>query len=384
MNPFQILGIATGLFLVSLGGAFVVFKWLDGKASFKHQGLKLGGSAAGFAVFFWLLQKVFFVALDKIPTSVYPPLEVIALGPQGQKILSEIILNPKKLIISLNKFNELDTEEYTVLNDSFHIAMSKPKYINWSFGELPEYNTLALRDVPFFVFMNKMTGGALDSKPILARQFGARTGIPTRLTLQESSVVDGIKLGDNPFEDKAFYAAFENSAKGSMTAISNGRYELSPEDSDSLRASLVTAQGKVIKDVLPIKRNIYSGVYISVYSKKSFKANAYQDYLVASDLLTKAVAAAAPYSKDLPRLSYLNGNQQVAAYNKNVELKNIIINNKKQNIIISYIGFAIGGDNNVYTITLQYLSTDSPETLRELQRFFESVRVAIPSNRVIR
>lgn len=380
MNPVGIFLLVAGLFLLSLLGAYVVFILLKGRATFKHEGLNLGGSAAGFVIFFWLLQRVFFTALDKIPATGYPPLEVMALGQEGQKLMTEIAFDPKKLIVSQERFNALDREDYTILSDSFKIAMAGPKAFNWSVGKLPEYNTLSATDLPFFQFMNEMTGGMLDYKANDAQYFGARVGIPTQLTVKATSQIDGVALGDNPFKNKAFYKVFVNSMQGAAK-LDPGMGSPTSADIDTIQALFISSLDKVTNQTLPLKRAVYSGVYVSVYHNNSFKENAMETYMRGNDLITKAVNASAPFSRELPRLLYLNGNEQLAAYNKSVKVKGALIDGVEKDLVINYVGFAVGGDDAVYTVTLQYLSTDSAEVLRELQRYFESVRIVRPASK---
>lgn len=380
MNPFLTLLLVSILFLLSLFGSYIVFKLLKGKATFEHQGLKFGGAAAGFLVFFWLLSKVFFTAIEKFPVSIYPALEVIALGKQGEKILTEVVLDPKKLIVSLEKFKSLDPEEHKVLSDSFNIAVAPPKEYNWSFGKLPDYTTLATKDSPFFDFLNKANGGKLNFEPKKAEYFGARVGIPTELIIEANSRIDGVKIAENPFKNRKFFLDFSQSINVSL--FDPHATKLTDEELDSIQVMFIKAVDRSADEILPIKRNIYSGVYVTVYNENSFSESPLINYISGREYLTKAVAASAPYSRDLPRLSYLNGDERIAAYNKSVQIKGAIVNGTKKDLIINYVGIAVGGDNAVYTITLQYLSTDSAEVLRELQRYFESVRIVRPDLKV--
>lgn len=381
------------LLILSLVTAFVTLRLLEGSAYFQHRGVRLGGSAAMFAVTFMLLNQFLPDIRDGIIRESQAAPQSIAINDKnsgGSEFL--FALSPTDQITTLTDLRRLSRNDF-VVDEEIEIAVARPRDGSWQTGVFEEgVETIDLSQIPLLQLslsaMKTISGVSNGDFKV----FGVRSAKTVEIVIQKDSEIDGISVSFNPFEKKEFIRQI---FKAQVDVRSNlmGGAEFGARQSDQMIDMIVATvhpklkksyEGLVDKS-FPRTARIRNGVFIYSIPIESLNSagseNLISEFSKRDSNLDKALNFFSLNTVFGIIASNLEVDQrrQIMSFNGTVELSDVKVDDSEADVKIHHIGFIAAGNTRAVFVNLVFLSSGQEDisTILILQDFLRSLRFTV-------
>jgi len=296
-----------------------------------------------------------------------PSMEIRSIESGQEKVLATLALRPQGQIVDSAAFSVLGAS-YVMLSDTFGIAILKPTEYRWTAGPVDRAGDVSLADMPVIAAFGQEVQKLWKIDTTLkSPRYGVRLDLPFEIRLNPDTRVNGIALGDDPFSNPEVMRRFEDYMISSGAALSN-RVEWEVDFRRWIDSAL--------KAGLPVTRHLYSGVFVEAITAKSLPEYAPLpwQYLNLFDKVLMAIGPGIP----APNVFYADRKTGTAAINQSLLIEKAEVNGKPSApFYLNRVAYLVQGTKVIYLVSLQYLSFQDEATLRELERFFKSVRLRV-------
>jgi len=365
-------------FFIALFGSYIIFKVLKGTALIKRKGVHLGGSAAMFVVIFTLLNKYFPDIRYDLAQEVQAAQTINTLTKEGKVEVDRVTLSPATQLILHRDLQSLDRNIYYV-DEKNEFAVHIPDKNHWEINTYDKLQTVGLVDIPALGMGQRALQKMFydENRPTIS---GVRQKKAHEIVLTEKSTIQYVPMNYNIFENDKYVKATLKSQQGMMKqmGINILRNEISKEMIKIIKSELSEKLELSIKNQLPLKKNIYNGVYIIPVYKKYLNENTLLRELEGSSTLLDRTLQFLIFSGYLDRGPmqnlYVNNNKNIASFESSVYLGDVEIDGKQMDAILNNIGFIVTGNERAIFVRLIYLSVDNISMFKSLENFLYSLR----------
>jgi hypothetical protein len=311
----------------------------------------------------------FITVFGQASRQTYPPLEIKSLVDGSEQTLARLALQPANRILDSADFEALPVA-LLAISESLGVAMAKPEGQDWTTGALGLQSEISIDDSPFFGFLDDaaQAGWPTPADKLRLHYFGVRRDHPTHITLTGQSTVGNVPLGTNPFRDPKYIIGWMRMNWG------NEMFSL-PADTLAKLGMQITAQmDSIIGARLPRDKDLYSGVFVARMDPGSIPLSPLVTW-IKRDPLDDLVSYFRS-TLEVPSVLLLDRAKSILILNETIRLGNIIVEGRStKNLIVNRVGYATKVGASAYMVLLQYVSSDDPVILPQLQSVFRSVRI---------
>lgn len=283
-------------FILSIGGAWIVLVYLKGTANIRHKGAQFGGAAAMFVAMFLLLNKYVPELRDAlIKEARAGTQQVTATDLTGKPKIVEISISPERQKITKCDLLELDRNKYFI-DEELEVAVQRPTNSKWTAGRLDSFDRVSVVDIPLLGMGIAGMSNLLPLKTARRPIFGVRDESARELVIGKDSIISGVTVGTNPFEDEKF---LRNSIQMQLDMAARMSNELDdPMVKEQLIDNMIAGSGDMMKEgfnaylekALPITKKIRNGVFVTSIEIESAQDIGFRGQLISSmSPLDKAV-----------------------------------------------------------------------------------------------
>ncbi len=376
MSPALLAAAVTiSFFATALVGSVVVFRFLKSTAQIVRKDVQLGGAVAGFVVMFSLLNhfydEQFNVSREdfRIVSEAHSQ-PVRTLTDKGVTEVSRIAASPSAIRTTAHDLNLLDKNRYFVEAQA-QLAILYPSTDKWEAGEISNYQTIGLHDVPIFhlIFGMYDEGTKVDI-------FGIRNRRKHELTLDQNSSISTVPLALNIYKDDRILSGFMK-AIGSQMSVEG--QPISPSlMKEVVEPQMIKMFDDMIKSQLPIKRTVQNGVYVAIVSKDVMRSSVIA-VMTPHENPLEAAESYFDVTGFIPsgttQNAILDNDKGIMSYNASVTVRNAIIDGNRGDIIINHVGFIIDLGKKMAGISIIYVGTDPLDEYKLLEAEFASLQL---------
>ncbi len=370
--------VVTILFVLALVGAWFVFKVLHGTATIKRKGVQLGGAAAMFVVMFFLLNRYLPDIRDGlIKEAAAQPIQ----GPTGTDYaeVAQVSLSPATQLISARELSHLDRNKYDVRED-MGIAMPRQISAHWDLGPVNTLPVLGYGDIPALrtgleVFRYMFEG----ERPLI---LGVQEKKPKLVTLDRNSMIGGVPLTLNYFDDRQYMKAAMKASAGMLRqlGITASVEDISESDLENVRTMLRASFQASIDKKLPVRKELRNGVFVMTLKKESLENNLFTKVTgLSNSLLDKAllkVVMSGYFTQGGLGNMYADQRRGIISFNANVRVSKARLDESTVDFVLNTIGFIVTSEDRAYFVLLIYDSTSEIQIYKELETFLNNLRFA--------
>lgn len=330
---------------------------------------------------------IYIIYLNQLTRNVIAE-PITILSSSGEETqLAKVSISRTDQLANLMELKRLNKNKYQV--DYTHlVAFPVPPNDKWVIEERHDVPVINEDDLPFLKIYQSLIGDSLTpdiDAPVLAfRRHDGHT-----IELSAESTIDGIKVGLNLYERKAFRDFMKELFLKSMK-IGSPESEPSSEDenrfTELIEKGLQAAESQMqshIENTLPLSKEIYSGLYVMpIPDNEKLETSVMSDFFSSDTLLTRVLnyvvnQPSAGFTSSYDNLS-IDQDNELASFNGSVKLKNVVVDGRKNvTLIVNNIGFIIVGPNRALFVQLIYLSSvDKLEVFRKLEDTLNTLRFA--------
>lgn len=322
------------------------------------------------------------IIFNLIGPSRSPYIQPIVVKEDSGTHVHEIGPPSAEQFVSKERLGGLDRTNYHI-DTGLALAFIKPRGDEWEYGPVDNYNSMTMLDIPSvgqLFFPADQTDGL--------KVYAIRERTPFILTITAESKVEGQYADINPFASSDIQdALIRNGVMNAMRWFDHHNQNISPEDRSAAHHEIehvVTEQTKEfllwnIERRFPIKKVIYSGIYVSRMSKEYLRRQLINRVLPRKDLFSMSVQyAIGSKGIGLSNLKnvVINSNDQIASYDCSVALSDVLVNGYiAKNETLQNVGFIRVAGTEVILVDLVYVNAgrDSSVYLNELLRVYKSL-----------
>lgn len=343
MRGIHTLLIITALFALALLGAYIAFNLLKGTARIRNKSVQLGGAAAGFVVFFWLLMKYYDPLLKELEPAPVEAQEITTFVGGRREVLDTVSLSFKTQLISDRDFQALDRNSYVILSERPGIAIARPPTRSWEAGQFDSLSTISYNDLPI-AQVGQPLSDAFGITPRSRRVYGARKLPGVKITLEANSRIGETAVGHNPFRDTSFSRRI---IEAMLAPALKEEGHVAQEKVQLFQESLLSTSDSLIRAKVPIAKEIYTGVFVIPYDTAAIDPRtavaAFRPTVFEHLIGTINVGGSA--GSGVGKV-YVNYDERVASFNLSTYLFDVLVNGRRTDLILNAIVFAVGQENS--------------------------------------
>ncbi|ESA34024.1 hypothetical protein N836_18720 [Leptolyngbya sp. Heron Island J] len=144
-----------------------------------------------------------------------------------------------------------------------------------------------------------------------------------------------------------------------------------------MQAFLSEAFDSSLVSMLPVQKNVHSGVYVIPLSREFLEESVMAEMTPFMNLLDYGLQFmnfSGYFNPGSFQNLIMDQENQIASFNASVSLGNVEIDGRKTDAILNNIGFIVTGHERAIFVNLIYLSVDNIAVYESLQDFLESLR----------
>jgi hypothetical protein len=354
-----------------------VLKILKGTAAINRKGVQLGGAAAMFVVMFFMLNKYLPDVRGGFIEEASAAQPVTGITDEGVTQIASVNIRPSTQLITSVDFQNLDRNRY-ILEEKHGIAMPKVDQAGWSGGEQTQLPIVSIADIPAFgMGMNVFKAMFGGEQPKI---FGVRSPNTKKIILNKNSSINDIGLDVNLFAQKEYFKSIVNAQLSQMIEMGALPFKSLDEIPENLyeqvRSQLSNSYKVLIDRKLPIKKDIYSGVFVLPLPKELLESSLVSkvgNFSLLDNALTY-VSMSGLFGVGTNGNLFIDQQRKIVSFNATVRLKDVEIDDKTTDVIINNIGFITAGINRAFFVLLVYSSQDNVKVFQQLDKVLNQLR----------
>jgi len=289
----------------------------------------------------------------------------------------QVSIATRTLLITQQDLSRLDQNIYHI-DENLEIAIPREPSENWEIDNYDSLPTIGLVDVPIIGSSFEMFRAFFDQNPPAIIGIRQRQG--HEIVLLESSTIQSVPMNLNLFDNLEYVRAAligQQKTTIEMTGIDPFGGEISDEMIQQVQSLLSKNVKSVITSKLPLKKEVYSGIYIlPVYRDELEKSSLLQ--LTPESTLLDNTLQYLNFSGYFSPGSFQNlkvdQENRIASFNASVKLHGVEIDGRKTDAILNDIGFIVTGSQRAVFVNLIYLSADDVSIYDSLRDFLKLLR----------
>ena len=361
----EAVAIQVLFFVLSIIGAWIVLKVLEGTASIKNKGAQFGGAAAMFVAMFVLLNQYVPGMREGIVKEAAAQELVVSKSPGGgEPERLAVSISPVQQKITARELKQLDKNKYFI-DEKLGVAMLQPPNDGWVAGVVDSVDTVSVVDIPMVAMgmglFKTMLGEGLVSHPVVAlRERKVHT-----LALNGTSEVKGVRMNYNPYMDKSFVRKSVEASLSAMAvmdenvaaAFKNNKEAILDQAEKTAGTKFIDGFDKYLQKSIPLEKHIQNGVYVTTFDVVASPNDAMGEMYKSMSVLDRAIQSLAMKGIQVGGGKNLQVDQAqgIASYDGTLRLRKVTIDGVETDTTFNNLGFLVAVNNRIVFVQLIYL-----------------------------